>query len=87
MIAELGAAPYSAKPQWIQRMYSDAQQLGALAAVYFNENPGPNWRFDSNSSSLSAARSAIAASNVVYHGRVSVASIDKLVLTGVPPWS
>jgi hypothetical protein len=68
-------------------MYSDAQRLGALAFVYFNENPNPNWRLDSSSSALSAARHATAASNVVYHGRVSVAAIDKFVLTGVPQWS
>jgi hypothetical protein len=87
LIAEIGCAPYASKPAWIQRMYSDLQRLGAKAAVYFNENGNVNWRLDSSSSALSAARTAVHASNVVYHGRVSVASIDHLVATGIAPWS
>jgi hypothetical protein len=86
LIAEMGCAPYAYKPQWITRMYSDLQSLGALAAVYFDENPNPNWRLDSSASALSAARAAVHASNVVYHGRVSLAAIDHLIRTGHPAW-
>jgi hypothetical protein len=87
IIAELGCAQYASKPQWLARMHADLQQLGAKASVYFNENPGPNWRLDSSSSALSAARSAIHAANTVYYGRVSIAAIDYLIATGNAPWS
>jgi hypothetical protein len=91
IIPELGCAPYASKPPWIERSISDLQRLGAKAVVYFDENPGPNWRLDSDSSSLGTAHywyTGGGSSNVGYlgHGISSISQIDTLIHTGQANW-
>jgi endoglucanase len=94
MVPEVGCAPYRYKSQWIDRMASDFERLGILATVWFDEHPSghPNWRLDSSYAVKVSARNSFGpygshSSNVVYYPRVSMTSIDRLVATGVAPWS
>ena len=82
LIAEIGCTQKSYKPTWISRAPGAMQRLGAKAMVWFNENMKHDWRLDSSSASLTAARTTVHASNVTYAGRWSMARIDKLVSTG-----
>ena len=86
-VAEIGCAPYSGKPTWVANSLKVAQQLGAKAVVWFNEQPGgrgPNWRLDSSPtpSTLSTARMAVHQSNVTYAHKASLAQIDALISNG-----
>jgi hypothetical protein len=82
LIAEIGCTQKSYKPTWISRAPGAMQRLGAKAMVWFNENMQSQWRLDSSTASLKAARTTVHASNVTYAGRWSVARIDRLLATG-----
>ena len=89
MVAEVGATTDSEKPTWVSRSVTAARSVGAKAMVWFDENAEHNWRLDSSSAVLSAARTAVHSSAVTYAGRTdangvkwTVARIDQLVSTG-----
>jgi len=90
LIAEAGANTDSQKPTWVSRSVTAARSLGARAMLWFNEVAEHNWRLDSSSSVLGAARTSLHSSVVTYAGRLdangvrwNLARIDKLVSTGV----
>jgi len=82
LIAELGTAPYSGKPYFLSHMVNAMQRLGAKGLVYFDKNMQKQWRVDTASSHLAAAKTAVQASNATWYGRVSFAQINHWALTG-----
>lgn len=81
-IAEIGMRQESRKATWISSVPGAMRKLGAKAVVWFNETEGVNWRLDSSSASLSAARSIVHGPDLTYAGPWSLARIDQLVATG-----
>jgi beta-mannanase len=76
LIAELGSAPYSGKSYFLSHMVSAMQNLGAKGLVYFDKNMQKEWRFDSATTHLAAAKNAVHASNATWYGRVTFAQIN-----------
>lgn len=70
IIPELGVANTSRKAQWIANSVSGLASLGAKAIVYFNEAPAPsmNWRLDTSSAALAAARRTLSGRSVIWPG-------------------
>jgi beta-mannanase len=82
LIAELGSAPYSGKSYFLSHMVSAMQRLGAKGLVYFDKNMEKKWRFDTASSHLSSAKTAVHSSSAAWYGRVSFAQINHWAATG-----
>jgi Glycosyl hydrolase family 26 len=69
MIAEVGANTDAQKPTWVSRSVTAARSLGVRAMLWFDKMAEHNWRLDSSSAVLSAARTALHSSAVTYAGR------------------
>jgi hypothetical protein len=84
MVAEVGVADYAGKPRWIKRSLREMSKMGVKAAVWFNEIGHSNWRLDSSSASLAAAKTALHGPSVVWpgHNRGSLRRDNRLALHG-----
>jgi Glycosyl hydrolase family 26 len=70
IIPEVGVSNTSRKAHWIANSVRGLASLGAKAIVWFNEalTKNTNWRFDSSSSALAAARRTLAGPLVAWPG-------------------
>jgi mannan endo-1,4-beta-mannosidase len=82
LIAELGTAPYRGKSYFLSHMVSAMQKLGAKGLVYFDKNMQKKWRFDTATSHLKSAKTAVHASNATWLSRVSFAQINHWAASG-----
>jgi hypothetical protein len=89
MIAEVGATTDTQKPTWVAKSVPAAQAVGAKIMLWFDQRAEHNWRLDSSSAVLRAARNAVHSNAVTFAGRVdgnstvwSIDRIDSLVATG-----
>ena len=82
LIAEIGCREIPRKADWIKGVPGAMHKLGAKAAVWFNEKGDVNWRLNSSSASLTAARTTLQGPDLTWAGRWSMSRIDQLVTTG-----
>lgn len=84
LIAEIGCRQLARKADWIKAVPAAMHRIGAKAVVWFNEEGVHNWRLDTSSASLTAARATLhgSGSTLTYAGPWSMARIDQLVTTG-----
>jgi hypothetical protein len=70
IIPELGVSNTGRKAHWIENSVRGLASLGTKAIVWFNEalTKNTNWRFDSSSSALAAARRTLAGPLVAWPG-------------------
>ena len=82
LIAEIACRQIARKADWISAVPGAMRRLGAKAVVWFDEKEGVNWRLDSSSASLTAARNVLHGPDLTYAGPWGLTRIDQLVTTG-----
>jgi Glycosyl hydrolase family 26 len=84
IVAEVGVANYAGKAHWIKRSLHQMSRMGVKAAVWFNEVGKSNWRLDSSSAALAAAKVALQGPSVVWpgHNKGNLRRDNRLILHG-----